>query len=76
VSFRRVIKEVSDEFGKLFGFVYQHIRKRLNSFLADLRKGLVKKLWKEFTGREFIREQEVTLKKRINRLLEGTNVKP
>jgi len=54
----------------------QHIRKRLNSFLADLRKGLVKKLWKEFTGREFIREQEVTLKERINRLLEGTNVKP
>ncbi len=54
----------------------QHIRKRLNSFLADVRKGLVKELWKEFTGREFIREQEVTLKERINRLLEGIDVKP
>jgi predicted nucleotidyltransferase component of viral defense system len=48
----------------------QHIKKRLNSFLADLKKGLVKKLWKEFTGREFIREQEVTLKERISKLLE------
>ncbi len=48
----------------------QHIRKRLNSFLADIKKGLVKKLWKEFTGREFIREQEITLKERINKLLE------
>jgi len=48
----------------------QHIRKRLNSFLADIKKGLIKKLWKEFTGREFIREQEVSLKERINKLLE------
>jgi len=48
----------------------QHVKKRLNSFLADMKKGLVKKLWKEFTGREFIREQEVTLKERINKLLE------
>lgn len=48
----------------------QHVRKRLNSFLADLKKGLVKKMWKEFTGREFIREQEVTLKERIDKLLE------
>lgn len=48
----------------------QHIRKRLNSFLADLKKGLVKKIWKEFTGREFIREQGVTLKESINKLLE------
>jgi len=48
----------------------QHVRKRLNSFLADLKKGLVKKMWIEFTGREFIREQEVTLKERINKLLE------
>jgi predicted nucleotidyltransferase component of viral defense system len=47
----------------------QHIRKRLISFLADIKKGLTKKIWKEFTGREFIREQEVTLKKRINELL-------
>jgi predicted nucleotidyltransferase component of viral defense system len=49
--------------------IYQHIRKRLHSLLADLKKGLVKKLWKEFTGRVLIREQEITLKKRINRLL-------
>ncbi len=48
----------------------QHTRKRLNSFLADIKKGIVKKLWKEFTGREFIREQEVTLKERINILLQ------
>jgi len=47
----------------------QHISKRLNSVLADIKMGLVKKLWREFTGREFIREQEVTLKKRINKLL-------
>jgi hypothetical protein len=48
----------------------QQLRKRLNSLLADLKKGLVKKLWKEFTEREFLREQEVTLKERINNLLE------
>jgi predicted nucleotidyltransferase component of viral defense system len=48
----------------------QQLRKRLNSLLADLKKGLVKKLWKEFTEREFIREQEVTLKGRISDLLE------
>lgn len=48
----------------------QQLRKRLNSLLADLKKGLVKKLWKEFTEREFIREQEVTLKERISNLLE------
>lgn len=49
----------------------QHIRKRLNSFLADIKKGLVKKLWNEFTGRQFIREQEITLKERMNKLLES-----
>jgi len=48
----------------------QHVKNRLNSFLANLKKGLTRKLWKEFTGREFIREQEVTLKQRINKLLE------
>lgn len=48
----------------------QHIRKRLNSFLADIKKGLIKKLWKEFTGREFIREREVALRNRINKILE------
>ena len=47
----------------------QHITNRLNSFLADIKKGLIKKLWKEFTGTEFIREQEATLKERINKLL-------
>lgn len=47
----------------------QHISKRLNSVLANIKMGLVKKLWREFTGREFIREQEVTLKKRTNKLL-------
>ncbi len=48
----------------------QHIRERLNSFLADIKKGLVKKIWKEFTEREFVREQEVKLKERIKKLLE------
>jgi predicted nucleotidyltransferase component of viral defense system len=48
----------------------QHVKKRLGSFLKDLKKGLVKKLWKEFTGRGFIREQEVTLKERVIMLLE------
>lgn len=48
----------------------QHTKKRLLSFLADIKKGLTRKIWKEFTGREFIREQEVTLKRRINELLE------
>jgi len=46
----------------------EQLRRRLNSLLADLKKGLVKKLWKEFAEREFIREQEVTLKERINNL--------
>jgi len=54
----------------------QHIKKRLNSLLADLKKDLVKKLWKEFTRREFIREQEVTLRKRINKLLEKGQLLP
>jgi predicted nucleotidyltransferase component of viral defense system len=48
----------------------QHIRERLNSLLRDLKNGVVRKLWKELTGRTFIREQEVTLKRRINELLE------
>ena len=48
----------------------QHTRKRLKSVLADIKKGLVKKLWTEFTEREFIREQEVTLREKINKLLE------
>jgi len=52
----------------------QHVKKRLNSLLADLRKGLVKKLWREFTGRAFIREQGVALKERINKLLEKNSI--
>jgi len=47
----------------------QHVKGRLISFLADIKKGLIRKIWKEFTGRDFIREQEVTLKDRINELL-------
>jgi hypothetical protein len=43
--------------------------KRLNTLLADIKKGTIKKLWKEFTGREFLREQEVMLKDRIGKLL-------
>ena len=46
------------------------IRKRLESVLADIKKGLMKKLWKEFTRRDFIRKQEVELKTRITKLLE------
>jgi len=49
----------------------QHMRKRLESVLADIKKGLTKKLWREFTGREFIREQEVELKTRVTKLLEA-----
>lgn len=52
--------------------LYQHIRRRLESILADIKKGLIKKLWREFTGREFIRQQEVELKKKVNKLLEET----
>jgi len=49
----------------------QHMRKRLESVLADIKKGLTKKLWREFTEREFIREQEVELKTRVTKLLEA-----
>jgi len=49
----------------------QHMRKKLESVLADIKKGLTKKLWREFTGREFIREQEVELKTRVTKLLEA-----
>jgi len=49
----------------------EHIRARLESVLAETKRGLTKKLWKEFTGREFIREQEVALKSRANKLREA-----
>lgn len=52
-------------------YLAQHVRKRLESVLADIKKGLTKKLWREFTGREFIREQEVELKTRVTKLLEA-----
>lgn len=71
---------ILDSFGKInvkrfwanakYSDLEEHINKRLNSLLADLKKGLAKKMWKEFTGRVLIREQEVMLKKRINNLLE------
>lgn len=48
----------------------QHIRKKLEAILADIKNGLVRSLWKEFTDRVFIREQEVNLKEKINKLLE------
>lgn len=48
-----------------------HIINRLESVLADTKRGLTKKLWREQTGREFIREQEVALKDRVNALREA-----
>ncbi len=45
-----------------------HIKARLESVLADTKKGLIKKSWKEFTAREFIREQEIKLKDAISKL--------
>jgi hypothetical protein len=48
-----------------------HIIDRLESVLADTKRGLTKKLWREQTEREFIREQEVALKDRVNRLREA-----
>jgi len=50
----------------------EHTRRRLESILANTKKGLTKKLWREFTGREFIRRQEVDLKKRVTTLLEAS----
>lgn len=49
----------------------EHTRRRLDSILAHIKKGLTKKLWREFTEREFIRRQEVDLKKRVAKLLEA-----
>lgn len=48
----------------------QHTKRRLESVLVDTKKGLMKKLWREFTGREFVREQEVVLKNKVSKLLE------
>ena len=52
----------------------RHIRRRLESVLADIRKGLVKELWREFTGRRFIRQQGVDLRAKINKLVEAMTV--
>ena len=49
----------------------RHVRARLESVLADIKRGLIKKLWKELAGREFIREQEVVLKNHVNKLREA-----
>lgn len=54
--------------------LHRHIRRRLESVLADIRKGLVKELWREFTGREFIRQQHVDLRAKINKLIEAMEV--
>jgi hypothetical protein len=52
----------------------RHINKRLESVLADLRRGLVKELWREFTGRGFLRQQHVELRAKINKLIEAVRV--
>ena len=52
----------------------RHICNRLESVLADLRRGLVKELWREFTGREFIRQQHVDLRAKINKLIEALKI--
>jgi len=54
--------------------LYQHIRKRLDSVMADIKRGLTKKLWREYTGREFIRQQEVELRKKVINLIEAMAV--
>jgi len=41
----------------------------IESVLADIKRGLTKKLWKEFTGRKLIGEQEVKLKKVLTNFL-------
>lgn len=48
----------------------QHIKKKLESILADRKKDLIKELWKEFTERQFIRKQEVELKAKVTKLLQ------
>jgi len=52
----------------------RHICNRLESVLADLRRGLVKELWREYTGREFIRQQRVDLRVKINKLIEALRI--
>ena len=52
----------------------RHICNRLESVLADLRRELVKDLWREFTGREFIRQQRVDLRAKINKLIEVLSI--
>lgn len=74
------IAMILDSFGKLdlsrFNEIcsqndlYLHIKKRLDSILADIKKSLTKKLWREFTGREFIRQQEIELRTKITKLID------
>jgi len=52
----------------------RHICNRLESVLADLRRGLVKELWREYTRREFIRQQRVDLRVKINKLIGALRV--
>jgi len=54
--------------------LHRHMCNRLESVLADIRRGLVKELWREFTGREFIRQQQVDLRAKINKLVEALRV--
>lgn len=54
--------------------LYRHIRRRLESVLADIKKSLVNELWKEFTEREFIRQQHVDLRAKINKLIEAMTI--
>jgi len=74
------IAMILDSFGKLdiprFNEIcsrndlYLHIKKRLDSILADIKKSLTKKLWREFTGRELIRQQEIELRTKITKLID------
>jgi len=74
------IAMILDSFGKLdiprFNEIcsrndlYLHIKKRLDSILADIKRSLTKKLWREFTGRELIRQQEIELRTKITKLID------
>lgn len=48
-----------------------HTRLRLENLLADTKKGLTKKVWKNWTGREFLTQQETLLKGRLSKLIKS-----
>jgi len=48
-----------------------HIKFRLETILADTKRGITKKLWKSWTEKEFRRKQETVLKDRLGMLIEG-----